>query len=694
MCFFILPKISPLNFMFAFLGASLFVLSYIFLTAFRLSLQQWILSNCLLLIVVVLFCYDSYSSERLSRERWLLRDRLQRERINLNIVASSIQDDLSKSSEQGSLSIMGKANISPAVFSSMRAGRNINMNTSSGRVSSSPEEAQSRLFVLFFKGLIAWALCYAFGYSFDFISLPLSSLHPREVNSSAAFALMMHSMGFSIFLLYFTGQIRWLALNGVVSLLIMFAFNQSGMSQKWVIFSTHSLGYVLLFVVVVIMVLVFGGVVLVWHHLVNFLKDVLTRYPQVKDDLGQNRLLESVLIRYIADMPSTLLSSEDDSHELIIQYGGDEENSRSLAIPSEGPEARPRDSFTRLPHSKLTVLKSRRPDTCFFCLKPSPCVLVPACEGWEQLFSEDRSAGIAMCTPYTEMATSRERMREALEEAVAERNRYHEEHQVMQQRLAAAEETALRCREHLASTTNDLKKRYIDIETLLNRLVKECDNRVTRERMNFDSRLQSLISQHNAELADLKKKHKQALLKTSSCTKAEESWHKSGSTDGEELPRSEDQSLNSSRSTSTEQLDVNSFKASTEKEKRASIISVVPPRKSNSTGITLLENSSKKVTVAESSSLMKVKAIRASNSDCDRLLSSTNISEQDEFDDLWRKSLEEIQSMFSAAFFQVANTNESYSEQKPDSLLNLEQRASGRMKYTRDFLVDDDAAPS
>ena len=674
--------------MFAFLGASLFVLSYIVLSAFRLSLQQWIISNCLLLIVVVLFCYDSYSSERLSRERWLLRDRLQRERINLNIVASSIQDDLSKSSEQGSLSIIGKTNISPAVFTSMRAGGTINMNSSNDRSSSSPEEAQSKRFVLFFKGLIAWALCYAFGYSFDFISLPLSSLRPREVNSSAAFALMMHSMGFSIFLLYFTGQIRWLALNGLVSLLIMFAFNQSGMSQKWVIFSTHSLGYVLLFVVVVVMVLVFGGVVLVWHHLVNFLKDVLTRYPQVKDELGQNRLLESVLIRYIADMPSTLLSSEDDSHKLIIQYGGDEESSRSLAIPTEGGDSRPRDLHSRLRHSNVTVLKSRRPETCFFCLKPSPSVLVPACEGWEQLLSEDKSLGISMCTPYTEMATSREKMRELLDDAIAEKNRYQEEHKTMQQRLAAAEETALRCKEHLASTTHDLKKRYIDIESLLHRLVKECDNRVTRERLNFDSRLQSLISQHNAELAELKKKHKLAMQRSYSGTKAEEIWQRTGSTDGEEPVKSEEQSLNSSRSTSNDQLEINSVKTGAEKDKRTPILAVIPPRKSNTTGITLLENPSRKIADAESS--LKVKAIRASNAVLDSATSSTVSVEQDEFDDLWRKSLEEIQSMFSAAFFQVTRGDQSTgssSELEPNI---AEQMRSSRMKYTRDFLVEDD----
>ena len=96
LCFFMLPKISPLNFIFGFSGALLFTFLFIYISAFRLSFQQWLLSNTFLLCVVLLFCYISYSAERVSRERWLLRERLKRERINLRIVASSIQDDFTK----------------------------------------------------------------------------------------------------------------------------------------------------------------------------------------------------------------------------------------------------------------------------------------------------------------------------------------------------------------------------------------------------------------------------------------------------------------------------------------------------------------------------------------------------------------------------------------------------------------------
>lgn len=76
--FFMLPKISPLNFIFGFAGAVVFTLLFIYISAFRLSLHEWLLSNTILLPVTILFMYVSYSSEKSSRERWVLRERLRR----------------------------------------------------------------------------------------------------------------------------------------------------------------------------------------------------------------------------------------------------------------------------------------------------------------------------------------------------------------------------------------------------------------------------------------------------------------------------------------------------------------------------------------------------------------------------------------------------------------------------------------
>jgi len=60
-------------------------------------------------------------------------------------------------------------------------------------------------------------------------------------------------------MLYFTGQIRWLVINGSLGLSLMWVFNQSGMEQKWVVFGTHTVGYIILAVVIMTMTLVFGG---------------------------------------------------------------------------------------------------------------------------------------------------------------------------------------------------------------------------------------------------------------------------------------------------------------------------------------------------------------------------------------------------------------------------------------------------
>lgn len=69
------------------------------------------------------------------------------------------------------------------------------------------------------------------------------------------------------------------------------------MDNKWMVFSTHSVGYVLLAAVIIAMILIFGGVVLVWSHLIDFLKEILVKYPEVKKNIRDNKVLEQVIIR-------------------------------------------------------------------------------------------------------------------------------------------------------------------------------------------------------------------------------------------------------------------------------------------------------------------------------------------------------------------------------------------------------------
>ena len=55
LCFFTLPKISPLNFIFAFYGSSAMTGGFLYMSARRLHMQEWILSSIFLVFVAVLF---------------------------------------------------------------------------------------------------------------------------------------------------------------------------------------------------------------------------------------------------------------------------------------------------------------------------------------------------------------------------------------------------------------------------------------------------------------------------------------------------------------------------------------------------------------------------------------------------------------------------------------------------------------
>jgi hypothetical protein len=361
--FFMLPKISPLDFIHAFMGSSVLTLLYIYVSAFWLDLQQWCLSSIFLLFVAMLFMYISYSAERSSRERWLLRERLSQEHIDLRIVMSTIEEDMAAAASrqqrmqgsgggQGDIEGEGAAaaanttsssfSVSSGASSSVdfmrphtrrrrisrrrATGQQQSYLQSGGRSSQSDhrmfgaaesggeeeglgrgEPSKKQRMHMFFKGLVAWALCMAMGYAFQIIADADGGSGGSEAMRapSKAFALLMHSMGFSVFLLYFTGQMRWLVVNGFVGVVLLLIFNESGIDNRWAVISTHSVGYFILAVVVVASILVFGGVVLVWSHLIEFVKNIISRYPEVTDHIRRdNKVLENVLLSYLAEIPS------------------------------------------------------------------------------------------------------------------------------------------------------------------------------------------------------------------------------------------------------------------------------------------------------------------------------------------------------------------------------------------------------
>ena len=546
MCFFMLPKMSPLNFIYGFAGASMFSILYMYISSFNLSFQQWLLSSTFLLVVVTLFSYISYSSERVSRERWILRQRLQRERINLRIVASSIQDDMKRANEEVLFPIYGNQTDTQEKTLKLlstkgggvqhdKSGKNIEEYKDHDHMSASDiKSIQEKRIVLFFKGLAAWALCYGMGYTFDLVSSKsqaIIKINESEINSSAAFALLMHSMGFSVFLMYFTGQIRWLALNGVLGLTMLWIFNRSGMDNRWVVFSTHSVGYVLLAVVVIVMILVFGGVVLVWSHLIDFLKDVLIRYPEVKDGLSENKLLEQVLIRYISDIPK--INSKLKSPHILEVYKDNNEydNAGDAIYDSESRttitvqpnsnnnsskfKAKKSNSAKSTESTALTckILEPRKPNCCFFCLKENQHFLIPACVGWSQVPKENvegQEEGqnvkvINICTPYTEMAKMRDEMNKAASDALSEAQLIKEVNARLEVKAAEA-----------ISFASRLQARVNELETASIRAQVSNEAQLAAERRQREIDVQTIIAEHNHQLTELKRLFKAKMKKNTS----------------------------------------------------------------------------------------------------------------------------------------------------------------------------------
>lgn len=517
LCFYMLPKISPLNFLYSFTGASILSVFFIAISWFRLGLGPWMLSNTFLLSLFSLFCYIAYSSERIARERWLLRQRLQREKINLRIVASTIQDDLRKAAKEEQLFPMNNNNNSLKIFSSVGASAHVHtVSSKDSSDSSGINTDRGKKITLFLKGIAAWGLCYGMGYTFDLTSQVsvASSMSPTsELNSSAAFALLMHSMGFSVFLLYFTGQIRWLALNGVVGLAILWLFKYSNMDNKWVVFSTHSVGYILLAVVIVVMILVFGGVVLVWSHLIEFLKDVLIRYPQVKSELSENKLLEQVLIRYISDIPKVTWDSSSGPCVLEVykDEGGSnhdmEMNKNSIIASSRthkhkgAAKAKPakleETSELGMYHNCKILENKIAQNTCYFCHNKNAEVLLPACSGWVHGDDERHKKGVAMCTPYTEMVTVRDRV-------LCDNSVLKQQNQQLTNELYVVQAASITA----SSTSSQLQSKVASLESEMVRLRHEYESKVTQERKRREDDIQSLIIQHNSQLAELKKLYK------------------------------------------------------------------------------------------------------------------------------------------------------------------------------------------
>lgn len=517
LCFFALPKISPLNFIYAFYGVAFFTVMFIYISSFKLTFSEWFLSTFYLLMIVVLFLYISYSSEKSARERWLLRERLHREHIDLKIVVSSIEDDMKKAVELRSNRQYLREKDRTTSRSKYLKETNESLNISSiaaremGSVGADNERRRNLSLILFFKGLGAWGLVMLTGYAFDtFNNNPMASL-----SNSAPFALLLHSTGFSIFLLYFTGQIRWFILNGVVGLAMVSILHHSGLNNRWVVISTHSIGYILLAVVCVVMFLVFGGVVLVWSRLIEFLRDIVLRYPQVKDELREEKLLEQVLVRYLSsssfDSRKTHVDEESGESTTFSLLSSPSQSQSDIQFESRNENENKPSSDYKVGESMLAQVISPSTSTyptshCYFCHKLHPPYLLPVCHGWlphdksstSYESKPSSSGGISLCTPYTQVVKSRDDLKEELEVKLQEIKRLQLNYDSLVHEIVE--------KDRLIEKEKSEKKALQD---RLEKEEKEWNDRMKREKEKRSEDITRIIGEHNKQLSEVKRLYRE-----------------------------------------------------------------------------------------------------------------------------------------------------------------------------------------
>ncbi|CAM9391846.1 unnamed protein product [Chrysoparadoxa australica] len=382
--FLVLPKISPLQFLHAFGGSHIFASIYLTWSLVkRKSDMDWGLSTVYLGLVVALFNHISYTTERNQRERWLLRDRLRREGRVVQLKSLHLRDDIA-------------ANLDGAVTASAFFERYCKEERPSGGSQDQtrdqqPQEQQLDEKGLVLRGLGAWLTISLFGWIFNTMDLQAqesikdAALRVLPVSSDAYWPMLMHSVGFSSFLLLVTRRIRWVCLTAGGSFAILCAL--SAVPERWQLVVLHSTGYILLFTVVLGTIGVGAGAVWVWGEVISFLKRTCMAYPQVQDDMRSNKLLESVMVRI---QPSGV------QPQLRLPYG-------------EGCQERER---TAVPTRQLTKVLNR--PCCLFCSKQEVRYHLPVCGAWAS--NESSEAGVHLCTPYTAIMKQREALKRQLDE--------------------------------------------------------------------------------------------------------------------------------------------------------------------------------------------------------------------------------------------------------------------------------------
>jgi hypothetical protein len=347
--------------------------------------------------------------------------------------------------------------------------------------------------------MFAWLLCTVVGYLADYLQLPQF----QDAQLSGSFALFVHTVGFSMFLVVTTGQVRWVVVNGVMGLVVLWVFTQVVPSRSMT-FWAHMFGYLLLACVVVTVIAVFGGVVLVWSHLLDYIRDILLRYPQVQGDVKASKLLEQVLIRHVASLKDSkvLTRTLSDPQLTLLELTGSNEDDVTRYCVDVQLENMPQDVTSSPPgairtlqvnhgrapsqeNNLLPVLHGRKPQACYFCLCADAKFLIPACSAWH--CSGKTGEMVPMCTPYASVMQKRDALQAELK-AQAERlqacqavlGQEQQEHAVtrrqvaeLQRRLLAKDQQAVEAaQKHQQLLRQERQRRDDDVGKLLHTLNK------------------------------------------------------------------------------------------------------------------------------------------------------------------------------------------------------------------------------
>uniref|UniRef100_K3WTT9 Uncharacterized protein n=1 Tax=Globisporangium ultimum (strain ATCC 200006 / CBS 805.95 / DAOM BR144) TaxID=431595 RepID=K3WTT9_GLOUD len=280
--FYTIPKITPLGFVSSTGGSWVTAILYAVLSfAVRPPERQAesILGFLYTAPVIGIFNTISYYSEYNSRERFVLRRRLSRERITLAVARTNTL-------------------VSPE---------------GTDRFFKTLAHSNGPTFCI---GVLLWGAFTTGGWA----SLPDTL---KFVDEETGWAWFSHCAGVTVFLLVMTRQLLWLFVVPVLGAVILWMMTLT-MPAEWIIFSAHSVGYGLLVASVIVAMGVFSWFVCAWKELVSFLTRSCFLYPQLQAGLeNEYPLLVKIVSEYTAGFDPEILSSRMPANRIMDRVSAD-----------------------------------------------------------------------------------------------------------------------------------------------------------------------------------------------------------------------------------------------------------------------------------------------------------------------------------------------------------------------------------